>query len=344
MTRAFESNPAFRLTSALLRLPLPAGPPVVLDGQTLDPHLQRMLAAMSRNPFLNPRDPSLQQRRTLVERGARTAMPLAKGIVGEDRIIDGPGGDLPVRIYRADNLAGTPPAILYLHGGGFSVGSIDSHEGLARMLARITRCAVVSVAYRLAPEHPHPAAVEDCVAAYDWLAANTAQVGARPGRVAVAGDSAGANLAAVVSMLVRDRGTTATPIAQLLLYPVTDLRMGHPSHELFAEGFYLTAADMHFYRTAYAPDWTDPTASPLLADRFDGLPPTRVWTAGFDPLRDEGEAYATAIAEAGGDVVCERAPSMIHGHFSMCMVPGGLQRTADMCRQAGSLVWEHGGL
>jgi len=148
-------------------------------------------------------------------------------------------------------------------------------------------------------------------------------------------------LAAVVSASVRDRGTTQGPLAQALLYPATDLRMVDPSYRLFADGFFLTARDMHFYRDRYAPraeQWSDPRASPAMADRFDGLPPTRIWTAGFDPLRDEGERYGRSLADSGVRVTALREPSMVHGYFSMGLLPGGLQRTADMCRAVGALV------
>lgn len=355
MTKHFRSDPAFRVAQSVVNLPLPlirrvAGPPIVIDEQELDPYLQYMLWLMDRGPLAklaNDPDSSARRRRSINAITARLAFPLAKGVSVEDRVIHGPAQPLAVRIYRADNLAAVPPVLLYLHGGGFVVGDLDTHEALARMLARITRTVVVAAEYRKAPEHPHPAAVLDCVAAYDWAVEHAADIGARPGRVAVMGDSAGGNLAAVVSRVVRDRGTTPTPIAQALLYPVTDLRLKQPSHALFPTGFFLTELQMRWFRAQYAPDpssWHDPTVSPLLDDRFDGLPPTRIWTAGFDPLRDEGERYGEALAAAGVPTGTVRQQSLIHGHFSMGLVPGGLQRTAQMCRQVGALVWEHAGL
>ena len=348
MSRSFEPHPQFRLLRAAIDVPQAvvrrlAGPPIVVDGAELDPWVQYMLWLRDRSPQPRWSAPglSLPQRRAMSDREARLGMPLAKGVVVTQAALDGPSGPLRIRIYRGARTASEPPILLFLHGGGWSIGSLDGYEGPVRMLARITGAVVVSLHYRLAPEHPFPAAVADAVAAYDWAMQASGQLGARAGRVAVMGDSAGGNLAAVLSTVLRDRGTGPVPLAQGLLYPVTDLTFSQPSHEQFGEGFFLTAQEMHWFRGQYVPEsaqWQDPMVSPLLAQRHDGLPPTMIWTAGFDVLRDEGEAYGRALAEAGQDVEVRQEASMIHGFFNMGMIPGGMERAARVCREMGSLL------
>ncbi len=191
----------------------------------------------------------------------------------------------------------------------------------------------MSVDYRLAPEHPHPAAVEDCLAAYDWAV--------RDGDVAVMGDSAGGNLAAVVSQLVRDRGTTPTPIAQGLHLPGDRHAFGIPIQHALRRRLPIDERRDAGFRGFYAPrheQWLDPTVSPLLADRFDALPPTMIWTAGFDPLRDEGEAYGAALAAAGVPTSVRREPSMVHAFFSIGALPDGLLRIARICHEMAALI------
>jgi len=340
MTESFQPNPLFRLAQAGMRPPIPVvrrvvGPPAIVDGQQLDPYSQWLLwvERHSAVPMITHSSRfTVSQRRLIIQYTSSFGTPKARGVATRDQSIDGPGGPIPIRTYRAGGV-GSGPTLLYFHGGGWVMGSIHTHDAQCRMLARITRATVVSVDYRLAPEHPHPAAVEDCLAAYDWAA--------RQGEVAVLGDSAGGNLAAVVSQLVRDRGTTPTPIAQGLIYPATDLRLESRSHTLFGDGFLLTTHEMGWFRGHYAPrpeQWLDPTVSPLLADRFDGLPPTRIWTAGFDPLRDEGEEYGAALAAAGVPTSVRREPSMVHAFFSIGALPDGLLRIARICHEMGALM------
>lgn len=258
--------------------------------------------------------------------GARQAMellstmraapaPVASAV---DRRIPGPGGEIPVRIYTPNGTAPFP-LLVYFHGGGWVLGSLETHDGICRELANGAGCVVVSVDYRLAPEHRYPAAAEDCYAATRWAAANAGELGADPKRLAVGGDSAGGNLAAVVPQMARDRG--GPPIVfQLLIYPATDSACDAPSQRENADGYLLTYADMLWFWGHYLGDSTkgaEPYASPLRAARVNGLPPALVITAEFDPLRDEGEHYAKRLEEAGVPARLSRYHGMIHGFFGM---------------------------
>ncbi len=233
----------------------------------------------------------------------------------EDTTVPGAAGDLPARVYRPDG-AGPLPTILLLHGGGFVIGDLDTHDITARTLANGCAAVVVSVAYRLAPEHPFPAAVDDAVAAARHVAAHLAELGGDD-RLAMAGDSAGGNLSAVVAQTFRDDGR---PLAgQLLIYPVTDMTGEHPSHAENAEGFFLDLATMEWFLRQYAghlADHADPRLSPLHGD-LGGLAPAVVVVAEFDPLRDDGLAYAQALAAAGVPVQVRTFPGLIHGFVDM---------------------------
>ena len=242
----------------------------------------------------------------------------------ENRSVPGPdGNDIPVRIYTPAGGVAPRGAVVYFHGGGFVIGNIDSHDPTCRQLANLTDAVVVSVDYRLAPEHRAPAAAEDCYAATKWVADNATSLGVDAARIAVAGDSAGGNLAAVTALLARDRGGPALRF-QLLIYPVTDLTLGHPSIEENGEGYMLTADGMRWFADHYLSDSSvsakDAIASPFFAEDVSGLPPALVLTAEFDPLRDEGEAYAARMNEAGVAVTTKRYDGLIHGFFGMGMV------------------------
>jgi acetyl esterase len=243
----------------------------------------------------------------------------------ENRAVPTPDGDVPVRIYTPAT-GGTPrPLVVYFHGGGFVIGNIDSHDGTCRELADLTGSVVVSVDYRLAPETGAPGAAEDCYAVTKWVAENAADLGGDAARLAVAGDSAGGNLAAVTPLLARDRGGPAIKF-QLLIYPVTDLTMSQPSIDENAEGYMLTAAGLRWFYDHYlgsVTDPKDPAVSPLFASDVSGLPPALVITAEFDPLRDEGEAYAARLQEAGVPVTVTRYDGLIHGFFGMGLVLDG---------------------
>jgi len=223
-------------------------------------------------------------------------------------------GAVAVRAYRPV-LEETLPALVFFHGGGWTIGDLDTHDVVCRQLAVGARCAVFSVDYRLAPEHPFPAAVDDCFFATEqiWKSANSLKVD--PNRIAVGGDSAGGNLAAVVALMARDKGSPAL-VHQLLIYPATDQRCEFPSHERNGEGYLLTRDGIRFFRGGYLPspaDRTDWRASPLLAASHAGLPPAFVLTAGYDPLVDEGRAYAERLAAAGVEVAYREYSDMVHG-------------------------------
>jgi acetyl esterase len=232
-----------------------------------------------------------------------------------DRTVPGPVGELPVRVYTPEGEAPFP-IVVFFHGGGWVVGTLDTYDPLCRALAAATPAVVVSVGYRLAPEHRWPAAAEDAYAATLWASRNAAALGGAQHRLAVAGDSAGGNLAAVVALGARDRGGPAIAF-QLLVYPVLDVAGDTGSWREHAEGFYLTAAGMRWYWDHYLgpADGTAPDASPLRAAFVGGLPPALVIGAEHDILRDEGEAYAARLREAGVDAAASRYPGMVHGFF-----------------------------
>ncbi len=247
----------------------------------------------------------------------------APAVAVVDRTIPGHdgGAEIPVRIYTPDGdggPAGWPVVVMY-HGGGFIAGSPDSHDGGARELCAQAEAIVVSVDYRLAPEHKFPAAAEDCHAALRWAAAHARELGGDPTRLAITGDSAGGNLAAAVALMNRDRG--GPPIAlQALVYPVIDPACDSPSAVANREGYLLTTASMQWMWSEYvngADDHANPYAAPVAAASLAGLPPALIITAEFDPLRDEGEAYGRALAAAGVPVTISRYDGMIHG-FASC--------------------------
>jgi len=246
----------------------------------------------------------------------------------------GPAGPIPLRLYRGK---GVPkdrpqPALIYFHGGGWVIGDLESHDQLCRALANAMPSIVVAVDYRLAPEHKFPAAVEDAIAATRWIADNGARLGIDAARLAVAGDSAGGNLAAVVSLDARDRGGPRL-VHQVLIYPGTDMRMGWPSLERHAQQLPLTRAGMQWFVAHYLrneADKADWRASPLMASSLKDLPPALVITAGFDPLCDEGEAYAAALRKAGVRVAHERFEGQIHGFVSMGRIIADAGRAVAM--------------
>ena len=249
----------------------------------------------------------------------------------EERTIPGAGGEMPTRIYIPYG-TGPFPVLVYLHGGGWVIGDLEAYDATCRALTNAAGCLVVAMEYRLAPEHKFPAAPEDCYAAACWVAANAAAIGGDPRRIAIGGDSAGGNLTAVVAQMARDRGGPAL-VYQLLVYPVTNYGYDTASYRENADGYLLTRDAMVWFWNHYlrsAADGNNPLASPLRANDLRGLPPAMVLTAEFDPLRDEGEAYAIRLQEAGVPVTLKRYAGTIHGFFSLgAVLDQGKQAMAD---------------
>jgi acetyl esterase len=257
----------------------------------------------------------------------------------QDRTVPGPAGEIPVRVYTPAG-EGPFPVVVYFHGGGWVIGDLEVVDQPCRQLASAAGAIVVSVDYRLAPEHRYPAAFDDSYAATVWVGAHAAEIGGDPARLAVAGDSAGGNLAAAVALAARDRGGPELA-AQLLIYPVTDFNFGTASYQDNREGYLLTKGSMQWFWAHYlgAQDLDkDPYACPLRADSLVGLPPAYVATSEYDPLRDEGEAYARRLEEAGVAVTAKRFDGLLHGFFWMlAAVPsaaGVLDDMVDVLRKA----------
>lgn len=281
---------------------------------------------------------------------SRQQLDTMMGLAGDDPVevgtvsdisIPAEDHDLPARAYVPDG-EGPFPTVAFFHGGGFVLGSLDGYDNLCRLLARRSECLVVSVDYRLAPEHPWPAALEDAYAATDWLASNAEQFSGDGSRLAVAGDSAGGNLAATVSLLARERGMPNID-RQVLLYPATAYLEPMDSRAENASGYFLTAEDLLWFVSQYIEDELDahnPLAFPLAARDLSDLPPAFVLTCGFDPLRDEGTAYADRLREAGVDVEHTNYESMIHGFLNMegivdCAHDGIDEVVAYLCDELG---------
>ena len=238
----------------------------------------------------------------------------------DDGSFAGPGGKIHFRRYRPIGAAAGPlPTLIYYHSGGFVIGNIETHDSTCRRLANKSRCQVISIDYRLAPEHPFPAPIDDGIAAFRHIRDNAASFDADSKRIAVGGDSAGGAIAAVVCQAI-GQVCEPMPAFQMLIYPATDARRQTESRRLFADGYFLTQDLMDWFWKAYAPAGTDVTdlrLSPLLAKDFTGRPPAFVLTAGYDPLRDEGRAYAERLIDAGVKTTYVNYPGTIHGFFSL---------------------------
>jgi acetyl esterase len=295
------------------------GKPPTIDGQTLSSETQALLGLAKLSgtgDFFFGRSVEEARAQSRLESRVidrRPPIPMAE-VRGVD--VPGPAGPLPSRLYVPHLPANDAAAALlvYYHGGGWVIGDLDTHDGVCRLLAAAAGVRVLSIGYRLAPEHPFPAPIEDAWAAFEWTAANAASLGADPARIGVGGDSAGGNMAAVVSKLAVEGGG-AKPAMQLLIYPVTDSADDTRSRRLFADGFILTRADMDKFEAAYLPPGSDPTdqrVSILRCPDLRELPTAYVATAGFDPLRDEGEAYALKMRDCGVRVALRRHPGLVH--------------------------------
>jgi acetyl esterase len=316
--RGKAANLAVRMPIAWVNIL--AGPPVVVDGRTLDGRTQWLLQLLARSG-----QPPVEQTTVLEARASYDAFMLEMGgrpaPIGEmvDRTIEGPAGRLRVRLYRpAGTVARLLPAILYFHGGGWVAGSLEGYDLVYRYFCSRSGCAVVAVDYRLAPEHKFPAGIEDAVAAYRRLAKEATALGIDPARIVIAGDSAGGNVAAVAARLLREE--PRPPCLQWLIFPATDLGLDTPSYKSCGEGFMMTRSAMEWFRGHYLngqAEIDDPRASPLKANDLAGLAPALVYTAGFDPLRDEGHAYADRLASAGVKTIHREFDSLIHGFVGL---------------------------
>ncbi len=336
--------------------------PVERDGRVLNRGVQALLALASRfdggrggaetgTQVSDPVAMRAQMRRT-----TNLAMPVRTDVHTWDRLVPGPEGAprVPVRIYRRygsglglGGEGGLLPGIVYYHGGSWVTGDLDTHDGTCRLLAATARCLVVAVDYRLAPEHPFPAAVDDAVAAYAWVQRHAGELGVDPDRVGVMGDSAGGNLAAVVALETRDGGPSdvPAPAAQGLIYPAVDARLGTETVRTLADGFFLTSEAMEEARRLYLPDpedWTAWRASPLLAEDHRGVAPALVVTAGFDPLRDDGSNYAEALRAAGVPVEYRCYDDQVHGFMGMGILPDSLALATEVCDAMGRLLRRSG--
>lgn len=293
----------------------------------LDPQFKPFIEVMSSMPKLTETPIAIARQARLPE-GPKAPVAEVRSFT-----IPGPGGPLPVRLYRAQD-AKALPLLMFFHGGGFVLGDLDSHDSLCRDFCAGADCAVLSVDYRLAPENKFPAAPDDCLAATLWAAAHAAEIGIDPARIVVGGDSAGGNLAAVVTLRVRDEGGPKL-CGQLLMYPVTD-HFEPPTRSYVENGkdYFLTQETMVFFWNHYVRDERDsknPLVAPLKARDHSELPPALVITAEFDPLRDEGEAYAERLRAAGVPTALTRYDGAIHGFIGLPDIDVGKRGAQECC-------------
>jgi acetyl esterase len=305
----------------------------------LDPQARALIDLMAQRGVPPVHTLAVDEARRLYRerRGFTQPEPPAVGEV-RDLAAPGPHGAIPLRLVRPASVPDTRPLplLVYFHGGGWTIGDLDTHDVLCRTLCAGAGIAVLSVDYRLAPEHRFPAAVDDAVASTRFARVQAGSLGVDPARIAVGGDSAGGNLAAVVGLALRDAGEPV-PAFQLLIYPATDMRAVAPSHESNAQGYLLTRDSVEYYRGHYMADpadWPDWRASPLLAADHAHLPPALVLTAGFDPLRDEGRQYADALSGAGVPTQLVCFERQVHGFVTMGRVIDEANTALDLCASA----------
>lgn len=308
----------------------------------LDPQIAILLEQVNMLPPMSQGTPEMAREsfRNLTTMGAALHPPPEVGAITELEV-DGADGRLGARLYRPEGASEPLPTLAFFHGGGFVIGDVSSYDAQCRTLCVGADVALLSIDYRLAPEDPFPAAVEDAVAAASWALGHAGELGGDPARVAVGGDSAGGNLAAVAAQALR--GSEPGLAGQLLIYPVTDFGTARPSQAANGEGLFLTADDMEWFRLQYLADGsrTDPRASPLLAEDLSGLPPAVIVTAEFDPLLDDGEAYADALEAAGVRVLRRRFEGLIHGFLGLGSFSGAAGRAIErVCSDFRDLLEE----
>ena len=290
---------------------------------TVNPKVQAIISSME-GAFPTPDESmSADELRAAVHAAAAGTIPAAPEPIAyvEDRMVPGPGGDIPIRIYRPAGAPEVAPALVFTHGGGFVLCDLDSHDGICRALASASGAVFVAVDYRLAPEHPFPAPTDDGYAVLCWVAESAAELGIDPNRIGLVGDSAGGGLVAAVALMARDRAGPTVGL-QVLVYPMLDSRCDTPSHLNTGPGYFLKSEEVQWYWKRYlgAADPTDPYASPSHAPDLSGVAPALIITAEHDPLRDEGEAYGAALAAAGVDVTVTRYDGVFHSFLSFLAV------------------------
>lgn len=321
------------------RFDRPGADQPVVDGRVLNPTLRAMLS-IGEKTKQNLRKDDVDDARKSLNRLSVLGCPTLRTVQASQRMIPGPESDLAVRVYRPLGMTDPLPVIVFYHGGGWVTGNLRSHDGPCRIVASVAKCVVVAVDYRLAPEHPFPAGLDDAVAAFRLVRDQTVDFGGIPGRVGVMGDSAGGNLAAAVSLACRDDAEGA-PIAQGLIYPAVEMSFSSHSHTSMGAGYGLDHEAMLWFRERYLPnptDYSDVRVAPLLADDHSGLAPALIITAGFDPLRDEGRQYADVLAAAGVSVKYRCYDDMMHGFFNMGILPGGIERISEIAADMGRLM------
>jgi acetyl esterase len=322
-------------------------PAVVLDGLTLNAEMQFLLSTRERlygaaAATIREATPDLARKKVRRETDKYPDPPIHLGAV-RDLVLKADSGPLPARHYTPKDLGGPHPLVVFFHGGGYTLGDLETHDGFCRQLCHHAAIHVLSVAYRLAPEHPFPAAFDDARAAFLWAAVHATELGADPARVGVGGDSAGGNLSASVALDLSRAGGPSVPAFQLLIYPTLEAGSDSPSRSLFARGFFLTTEDMTWFEENYTSNrrelHRDPRVSPLLGPDLSGLPPAYVITAGFDPVRDEGEAYVAALRAAGSPVTFHRFDELIHGFINLSSVsPAARAAVQDIARETRQLA------
>lgn len=298
------------------------------EAPVLDPHVRAFVDQLAQAGAPKYGEQPIPEQRAAMAGSAAGFFGPIPPVPWQDLAVPGPGGDVPVRVYRP--VEGPAPVLVWLHGGGWVLGNLETVHGPCATLAEQAGCVVVSVDYRLAPEHPFPAALEDAWAVVEWVREHGEQIGAEPGRLAIGGDSSGGNIAAVIARRARDAGV---PLAlQLLVYPVCDADFDNGSYTAFQTGYWLTREAMVWFFEQYAPglDWLDPEISPLRAADLAGVAPAHVITAECDVLRDEGEAYGRRLQEVGVPATISRHAGMVHGFFRLpAVVPHSREALAE---------------
>lgn len=303
------------LLPAKWKIAMAGGEPLTRGGRTMDPDFQFIIHSLSKQPSFATMEPEVAQARALESVGMFAEKP-DPGIITDDFTIPSRGTHkIPVRVYRPRGQDPNAPMMAYWHQGGGVIGNIEFSDAFCRMIAEIVKCPIVSVDYRLAPQHKYPAGLEDCLDAYDWALKHAAEFGAPAGRVTIGGDSMGGNFTAIIAQEARRQGLPS-PDLQLMLYPATDIVTDFPSHTTFGDIDPLTMETMNWFMDQYLPDGTDktdPLLCPGLEPDLEGLPPAIIATAGFDVLADDGASYARKLEQAGVEVNYKCYDRLAHG-------------------------------